>query len=257
MAIIKKIKEGAENILQEEENLEQYRKRLERDPRFQYGTILNYVSSINNLLDNYSHNPTIEHLNEFIKIKCDKRQPWVKNAIKEYLFMIGREGDYVKLVQAKIKKPIKPKIFLLKDKLLQVMDSIKKEPYATIAKIQVATSARASAIIRIERKKIRKDEQEIIITLREKGEKPTVVYLRPELWHLIDPYYNKGNKYLFLEKEAAEYDERHLTIRINTMYKRYLEKLKEAAKSFGINMINLIFELIELELVFSTVALKI
>lgn len=218
------------------DKIQLYRQRLEVNPRFQYGTINNYILAISNLIGEYGENPTIEQLNKFIKDKCDKRQPWAKYAIREYLFLIGREGEYIKLVQAKIKKPVKPKVFLTKEKLLQVINAVKKEPYYTIAKLQMATTARAAGIIRIERKKVRQDVTRIRITLREKGEKPTVVFLRLGFWKLIEPYYLKGNKYLFLEKEADEYGEKQLTIRISTIYKRYLVHLQKAARSQGIAM---------------------
>ena len=216
--------------------LELYRQRLGVNPRFQPTTISNYYAAIRTLIKEYGENPMIGEINAFIKNKCDKRQPWAKYALREYLYMVGRESDYLKLVQAKIKKPVKPKMFLTKEKLLEVINNIKKEPYHTIGMLQMATAARAAGIIRLERKKIRQDVTRIRMTLREKGEKPTIVFLRLDFWKLIEPYYNKGHKYIFMEREAESYGEQQLNTRIITIYKRYLERLQEAARGLSINM---------------------
>jgi len=216
--------------------LEQLKQRLENNPRLSHSTIRVYLIQINSLIKTYGESPTIEHLNQFIAEKCRKRQPAGKYAIKEYLIMLGRGNEYTKLVQAKIKRPIRPKVFLTKDKLKDIIDSIEKEPYRTIGRLQMAFAARASGIISIERKRIRKEEGRIRFTLTEKGDKPKVVYLRLEMWPLIEPYYNQPNKYIFLKKEAEGYTTKQLNLKISNEYMYYLRQLKEAARKNNIEL---------------------
>ena len=105
-----------------------------------------------------------------------------------------------------------------------------------MGKLQMAFAARASAIIRIEKRRIRKEADRIRFTLIEKGDKPRVVYLRLDMWPIIEPYYNLQKKYIFLEKEAEAYNAEKLDKRIGTIYKRYLEYLQEASKKNNIDL---------------------
>jgi integrase/recombinase XerD len=216
--------------------LERYRVQLENNPKFQYGTINAYCKAIADLIDESGEYPAIEQLNSFIAKKCQKGQPYVKYAIKEYLMLQHREEEYYKLVKAKEKKPIRPKVFLSKIQLSKIIGNIKDEPYKTMAKLQAATAARAHGIITLDRKRIRKESNRIRITLHEKGDKPTVIYLMPEYWKLLEPFYNLNRQFLFLEKDAEIYTLRQLTQRIDTVYKRYLEQLQAAAKESNIKI---------------------
>jgi len=216
--------------------LKNLKEKLENNPRLAPSTIRIYLNHVDSLIKRYGENPTIEQLNQFIAEKCRNRQPAAKYGIKEYLNLIERPNDYAQLVQAKIKKPIRPKVFLSKSELKGVIDSIKKEPYRTIARLQMAFAARASGIIRIEKRRIRKEESRIRFILREKGDKPKIVYLRADMWPIIEPFYSQPKKYLFLEKEADSYTDERLDRRISTVYKRYLEHLKEAAKEHNIEL---------------------
>jgi integrase len=220
------------------DKLQEYTRKLENNPIYQYGTINVYRNAIQELISTYGEDPSLEQLNSFITIKCKKRQPYVKSAIKEYLELLGRENEYSKLVQAKIRPPIREKHFLSRDNLFNIIESIEKPLYHTIAKIQVSTGARASEIITIEKRRVRKEEYEdkdhnkkerIKIILKGKGDKPRPIYLRPEMWKLIEPYYNQSKKYLFLNG-VDDLSESRVWNKARTQYKRYLEILQDAAK---------------------------
>lgn len=216
--------------------VEELKERLESNPRLSYSTIRIYLNQIDTLIKTYGENPTLSQLNQFIAEKCKKRQPVAKYAIKEYLNMIGRGNEYNQLVQARIKKPIKPKVFLTKEQLVEIINSIKREPYKTIGKLQMAFVARASSIIKIERKRIRREQDRIRFILMEKREKPKIVYLRDNFWPMIEPYYNQPNKYIFLGKEADKYSDEQINRKANTLYKRYLEQLQDAARGNNIEL---------------------
>ena len=94
--------------------LEQLKQKLGNNPRLSSSTTRIYLNHIDLLIKTYGENPTIDQLNHFIAEKARKRQPTAKYAIKEYLTMIDRFNDYMQLVQAKIKKPIRIKVLLSK-----------------------------------------------------------------------------------------------------------------------------------------------
>jgi len=216
--------------------LSKYQQRLENNPTVQFRTTRQYIKAIREMLDLHGENPSIEQLNSFIAIKCNRRQPYVKYAIKEYLIWVGREQDYNLLVQARTRKPVRQKVFLTRAALHDIADGVTKEPYRTIGKLQMDTAARASAIISIERKKIRREEKWIRITLNEKGDKPTTVYLLPQRWSLIEPWLKEQKKYLFLDKEAIGYSKDQLNKKVENLYKRYLENLQESAERLNMHI---------------------
>lgn len=220
------------------QKLKDFKEVLETNPRFQYGTINVYVAAIRELTEKHGESPSVDDLNSFIAYKCQRRQPQVKYAIREYLIMLGRKPDYDLLVQAKIRKPTRPKIFLPLGKLQEISEKITKEPYRTIAKLQMSTAARSIGIITVEQRKVRKEEEldRIRLTLMEKGDKPNEVFLRLDKWKLIEPYMTEKKKYLFLPKDAATYSREKLARAIKNLYKRYLEKLQEAARDCGIEI---------------------
>src|SRR3990167_4838933 len=86
--------------------LPKFKEHLQNNPKLLPSSKNVYYKAIKEL-DN--ENPTTEQLNKFIAIKCSKRQYHVKYAIKEYLKFLGREQEYIQLVQAKTKEPIKEK----------------------------------------------------------------------------------------------------------------------------------------------------
>ena len=59
------------------EIMEKYLRRLENNPRYQYGTVVSYKKAIEELINLYGTEPPIEKLNKFIADKCRKRQPYV------------------------------------------------------------------------------------------------------------------------------------------------------------------------------------
>lgn len=216
--------------------LEKYSLRLENNPKYQYGTVQAYKKAISEMLNLYGENPSIEQLNTFISVKCRKRQPYVKYAIKEYFSMYERMHEYHKLVQAKVRSPTRQKTFLNHSQLKMIIDGINKDLHRVIGLIQAATATRAAEVITIERKRIRKEQLKIRIQVMGKGDKPRNVCVSYDLWPSIEPYYIEPKKYLFFSKEADNYSKEHLYKKTYTLYKRYLESLKESAKKFNIEI---------------------
>lgn len=226
-------------------NLIDFTKYLENNPRFRYSTVNLYIELIRDLTKRYGISPTIEQLNEFIAYKCKKRQPSVKYAIKEYLKYTNRPEDYLKLVQAKVRNPIRQKNFLSKDQLIDVINSIANPRYHLIGLIQILTGARALEVITIQTKRItlekykeadNVEKERIKIIISGKGDKPRPIYLKGELWKQLEPFYNKKDKYLFLSNELANLPVKEFWVKVRTKYKRYLEDLKEAARKCNLHI---------------------
>lgn len=228
-----------------EEILKKFLRRIENNPKFRYSTINQYRKSIQGLLKECGSNPSIEQLNAFITIKCEKRQFYVKYAIKEFLEMVGRSEDYFKLVPAKVRKPVVEKHFLNKNQLVEISDSIENELSRAIAKIQIGTVSRAFEVITIENKKIRpeqyQDQQGITqdrfkIKLMCKGDKPKDSYISPELFEIIRPFAEEKKKYLFLSKDASVCTKKKFFNIVKNVYQRYLSDLKKAARKNNIEL---------------------
>lgn len=216
--------------------MEKFKERLENNPRYRYGTVVSYNLAVSELIDRFGTQPTIEDLNRFITLKCNKRQPYVKYAIKEYLEMTDRMSEYHLLVQAKIRKPMKTKVFLSIEELNMVVAGIRNETHKAIAKLQIATAARAAEIITLERKNVKKENERIKLKVMGKGDKPDDLYLRLEMWPLLEPYMKEPKRYIFFSKEADQYNQDKLFKTTYTLYKRYLESLKIAAKKYNIEL---------------------
>lgn len=221
------------------EILQNFIKNLENNPKFRPSTINLYREFVKELINNYGERPTIEQLNQFITLKCKKRQPAVKYAIKEYLIFTNRPEDYAKLVQAKARSPIRQKNFLSKDQLIDIIQSIENPKHHIIGLIQILTGARVTEIITIQKRRISReiykaadntDKERIKIVISGKGDKPRPIYLKGELWPKIQPFIKQEGKYLLLSQEIEALTDYEFWIKVRTIYKRYLESLKEAAK---------------------------
>ena len=198
-----------------------------------------YYSAIKELLNNYPI-PTIEQLNHFIAIKCNARQPHVKYAIKKYLLFLGREQDYLKLNKAPKKQPIRDKIFLSKEQIYRIINTIENKMHKSIAMVQYNTGARASEILTIRKSRISRqaiNNVEVIrINVRGKGDKPRYVYLLVDFWKYIEPYYKNCRDYPFLNDKENPIPYLRFWDKVQTAYKRYYESLKTAAKKCGFKL---------------------
>lgn len=219
--------------------LQKFKQYLEDNPLAQTSKKV-YYKAVKELLDSYPE-PTIEQLNHFIAVKSGRRQPHVKYAIKKYLKFLGREQDYSQLHGAKIAEPIKDKVFLSKEQVAQIINSIKNPMHKAMAVCQYNTGTRVSEIITLRKSRISKQKINEIDTLRlnvrGKGNKPRYVYLLAHFWKYIEPYYNQSKDYIFMDKKG-EPPITYLDLwnKVETAYKRYLESLKAAAKSCGFNI---------------------
>lgn len=222
--------------------LQKFKEHLNNNPRLAQSSKNVYYKAIKELVNDYGESPSIEQLNKFIAIKCNKRQSHVKYAIKEYLKYINRTEDYSRIVQAKVRMSIKEKVFLSKAEAFQIINSIKNEQHRAIALIQYNTGARASEIITIEKKHIKfekyqdngNEKDRVRIMIRGKGDKPRYIYLLPSLWKNIDPFYTKARRLLFIDDEGLV--NLGFWSRVETAYKRYYESLQAAAKSCGFDI---------------------
>src|SRR3990167_321283 len=203
-----------------------------------------YFKVVKQLINENNENPTIEQLNHFIAVKCGKRQPHVKYAIKEYLRFINRTEDYHKLNKAKIREPIKENNFLSREQVDEIINLIENQKHKDIAVLQYNTAARASEILTLRKPRIKKEKyfdeffkeerERIRLTVRGKGERARYLYLLPGYWKHIEPYYNTTRDYLFFgEKELTYID---FWLKVENTYHRYLESLKKAAEKIGLNI---------------------
>jgi len=223
----------------EVQNLLKFKDHLENNPKLLPSSKNIYYKAIKEL-DN--DNPTIEQLNRFIAIKCSKRQYHVKYAIKEYLRFLGREQEYIQLVQAKTKEPIREKVFLTRQQAQSIIERLIHPKFKVIALIQYNTGARASEIIGIDKRRItiekypegNQDRERIRIMIKGKGDKPRYIYLLMSYWKYIKPFYDKCKRYLFIDEEALTYFE--YWPRVETMYKKYHNELNSASKAQGLNI---------------------
>ena len=218
--------------------LQKFKQYLEDNPLAQTSKKVYYMV-VKELLDSYPE-PTIENLNHFIAIKSSRRQPHVKYAIKKYLEFSGRQQDYSKLHKAKETEPIKDKVFLSKEQVYQIINSIKNPIHKAMAICQYNTGTRASEIITLKKSRISKqkiNEIDVLrLNVRGKGNVPRYVYLLAHFWRYIEPYYNQCRDYPFMDKKNEPIAYLDFWNRVETTYKRYLESLKEAAKLCGFNI---------------------
>lgn len=209
--------------------LAQYLQRLSNNPAYQYSTVERYYKAIDELIEKYKENPNIEQLNNFITIKSKKHQPYVKYAIKEYLNLIGRQNDYLSLVKAKCREPVRQKVFLSIEQLSTIINTIKAGKHKAIALLQFYTAQRASEVIKIRKRNITFEDNRIRIRTVGKGDKPHNVFLLKKIWEHIDPYYKENPLYLFLNIQDTDITEEELHKKTYSLYKRYDESLKSAA----------------------------
>lgn len=220
--------------------LEKFKQFLEMQAKLEPLSKKVYYKAIKELLGNYP-DPTIEQLNNFISLKFRKRQPHVKYAIRWYLISLGRKQDCEQLIEMKILEPIKDKIFLQKEQIYQIINCIKNPMHKAMALCQYNTGTRASEIItlrkyRVSRQKIN-DTDVLRLNVRGKGNKPRYVYLRVEFWPYLEPYISSCKDYIFMDKKGQpSIPYLDFWNRVETIYKRYLESLKDAAKSCGYNI---------------------
>ena len=67
-----------------------FKQHLDDNPALMHSSKNVYYKAIKELVNDIGEAPTIEQFNHFIAVKCNKRQPHVKYAVKEYLKFLGR-----------------------------------------------------------------------------------------------------------------------------------------------------------------------
>lgn len=212
--------------------------KLKNNPELMPSTVKIYMKLIKQLTNNYGMDPSIEQLNEFIAIKCRKRQPVVKYAIKHYLAFRWRKNIYINLVKAKKRKSVRKKTYLSKKQAMEVLDKIKKPEHKLISKIQYFTGARASEVISIKKTNMFHEThyKRIRIDITGKGDKIEPIYLVDNIWHEIQPFFLSKSQYLFIKDDGEELDQERLRTKTETYYKRYYESLKEAVRECNLDM---------------------
>jgi len=209
---------------------------LYNKPALSPSTIKVYRKAIVGLLAfTETANPTIEQINKYIAIKCNKRQAHVKYAIKHYLEFIGRKDDYDKLNKAKIRKPIRQKTFINKEVRSKIIARIENQQHKNIAMLQEVSAARAREIISIQKHRVKRLEDGTVeIMLKGKGDKPRPIYLNSDYYYILKPYMTVAPRaYLFLEPGTEYLTEIQQETKIESVYKRYLEDVKKAAAATG------------------------
>ena len=221
---------------------QQFQQYLQDNAGLQESSKSVYLKAVNELVNTTGNNPTIEQLNHFIAVKCQKRQPHVKYAIKEYLKFLGREADYLNLTRAKVRETIKEKVFLTKEQMRMVINSIENPMHKCIALVQYNTAARASEILTVRKHRITKEKyidilknekERVKIRIKGKGDKIRNIYLLPDFWPLLEPYYNECRDYLFLNDKHNPITYFGLWGRVETLYRKYYESLRVAANKCG------------------------
>lgn len=216
--------------------LREFLRSMRVNPRLSASTVNEYrkvVSSMVRFCD--SVDPSVDKLNEFIAMKCGKRQSHAKYALKHYLEFIGRGEDYDRLVKAKVKKPVRDKHFLSRAQRFDIIDGMKSKVFRDVAWLQEVSAARSREILSIQRHRIRKKKDGVIkIMLMGKGGKPRPIFLKPKFMELLKPYLTVREKaFIFLEPGTEFLSEDGQRARLETAYKRYLEELQASARSAG------------------------
>ncbi|MCH8003905.1 MAG: site-specific integrase [Nanoarchaeota archaeon] len=218
--------------------LDNFEQNLNRNPELMLGTVKAYVKIMRELVNKYGIDPNIDQLNEFIAYKCKKRQPLAKYALKHYLHFRWRNEVYYKLVKAKVKKPSMKKNFVKKEDAKKIINNIKNPKYRLIAKIQYLTGSRASEVISIEKKYITLENKynRIRIDIKGKGDKIDPIYLDVCYFLEINEYIRQKGNFLFFNELMDTLEEKKQMIKLESLYKRYYETLKNSSKDYDIRM---------------------
>lgn len=203
-----------------------------------------YFKAVNELINTYGEEPTMEEMNEFIAKKARKRQPHVKYGIKLFLQCLNYSDEIIsKLIKAKVRKPIIERHFLSKDQIMEIVQQMEKEEHKAIAMIQINTGARASEVLTLEYRFIKREEYvnnynekkvRYRLKVRGKGDKPRNLYINEDIFAYLRPVilkYKIGDLFLFLKHDEYTYLSYWRTV--ENKYKRYLEDLKKAASKKG------------------------
>lgn len=217
------------------QQFEQYLKDCLLEPN----SIKIYSETIKEFLNKYPEQ-TIEQINHFVAVKETKRQAHARYAIKKYLIFIGREEDYSKLHKPKTIYPIREKVFLTKEQAYQIINHIKNPLHKAMAILQYNTGARISEIITLKKSLISRQKinefNVLRFGIRGKGNVPRYVYVIVDFWKYIQPYYESCRAYPFMDKKDKPIPALEFWDRVRTIYKRYYESLKAAAKECGLNI---------------------
>ena len=212
--------------------------KLQRNPQLMQSTINAYIQIIRELINKYSIDPSVEQLNEFIAYKSKKRIPIAKYAIKHYLSFRWRNNIYYQLVKPRIRKASVKKNFLSKEEAKTIINAIKKSDHRLIAKIQYLTGARASEVISIKKSNIHVERKykRLRIDIVGKGDKIDPIYLDEGYYYEINQYILKKGNYLFFDIFFDELTEKQKMTKMESLYKRYYESLKNAAMETNLNI---------------------
>ena len=169
---------------------------------------------------------SVDNANEFIgKNSRRKRNFYYRSAFVHYLIMEKRGNDLTLLRKVKANRAKKrPGIYLDKETLFKIVDSIKDERLRFIARLQLYTGCRSYEIIELKWGDLRQDgmlhiRDEKTNKTRTKG-LPLAIRMR---WHRMKPHDVDDDAYVFFEPKKS----------YKAAYRRYLYHLKNAAKIFG------------------------
>lgn len=176
---------------------------------------------------------TISQANDFIIQMAKKRQGYAKSAVAYYFKMIGQpvDAEWIKknLKSVRALKPKRQVYPVGYDELQSMRPYFLREFHYHVAMLQYLTAARAGEILGIKKQNVTVFEDRIVIRLQGKGGKHRNVYLHKKHEWLLQGYMHKPKEsLLFINAED--------NVMRDTVYKRYLEDIENAAEKAGVKI---------------------
>jgi integrase len=188
----------------------------ERSIKFYYWLVRKFLAEF--------REDSLENMNAFIKA-----YPLSKFAFMYYLRFKNRENEYVKLIKTKTRLVEKEGVFLSREKLLKIVESIQDDIYRMVALLQYLTGARAHEILKLKKEDFKIENEMLKIKLIGKGGYERVVFIpqnyKQIIWQFVSNY---SREYPFLKGENKSLEK---LVYNNYIY--YYMELKKAAASLG------------------------
>lgn len=225
-----------------EDTLNKYEDYLRTSTEVSYRTITKYRSVVRRFLLTYGTKFDMKMVNDWLyNITKNKSCNYYRYAIRHFLISVGRK-DLGERVHKSRKKP-RQKVFnfVPKSTMTKVINSLEGF-YQKLAFIQIKTGIRVTEAMTLRAENIdyniSPDFVQIKIGVNKsltKRKKEKIVYVNKKYEGLLRRWVQKPYGYIFLPEKFEDLDEEDILPKLETIRRRYNEKLQKAGEWFHVS----------------------
>ena len=220
-----------------EETLNKYEDYLRTSTETSYRTMSKYRSVVRRFLLTAGTKFDLQKMNDWLySITKNKSCNYYRYALRHFLISVGRPDLAEKIHKSRKKARQKVFKFVPKEKMTKIINSLDGF-YQKLAFIQIKTGIRVTEVLTLRAENIDYNISSKFIQIKigvnkslTKRKKEKIVYINKKYESMIKRWIPKPYGYVFLDEKFEDLSEEDILPKIETIRRRYNEKLKEAGE---------------------------